>query len=1179
MPDKVHLWVREGGGGRRASIKRSMTGTDREAEMKHRSSWLFIIAMFLVSGWWWATDSHATSSAEISETYSRGIKLVESAEYPEAIELFSSLLNRCDRNLQCKAGVLFYLGRCRLELAQYQEADRFLDDAEKIYVQLGLGDPLATVWYTRARVLAAKGYYAKALDLYNKSAEVFFRSSNKRELLQVLANRSLALTNLSRHEEALRDLDRAEELVGEDRFHRISADLMNARGMVYARTQDNPRAVECYTRALEMYRQVENRQGMAAALNNLGHVHEAKSEYSDAQQKYSAALELAKKTGNPVLESVTVNNLANVNLRRGNYSQALKLYNGALDVAQRLQMKLLEAERLNNIGAAHMALADYPEALDYFSRSLELSRSIGAPEAQAWALHNLANISKEMGDLREALGYSATAVQLAKDTGNRWLQATSTLRRGNIYERCGVFPKAIQAYQEAARIQEEISDSLFRSVTLVDMANMFARRGRFTEAETNLEIALNLKMSIGVPVCDLLGQAALYYIEKPKFTDDPAYGLEQREKDLSQALRHMWKAEQEIRPHYPNDRMLLTYVKGRYFLEKEPQKAVTQFTDLASQAMASGSMRFRFLASVGLGLSLESLNELPQAESAFREAVATAEGIRKTLDPVGRKTFLHGEEILGMKHVAPYEGLARVLMKGGKPGEALNAAEFSKARSFSENLAQAGKGTSFGIDAQTVQNLEEIERRLRAKNEQLERCRSPEGDSKLASQVEHDIRQLEDRYGKLKAKTWLDYPRFYAARFGEPIPFEKAGIGTGEWVLAYDATDSGLLAFLLKGKSVVRSIFKPMSRPQLDRVIRQFRKPLEITPGLSPEGAIARLASFNLSAGRQLAKLLLEDLLPLLPQGEPVIVIPDDELGVVPFEALVLNDDGKVMTDAQIPYVVGADFFGDRNPVYYQHSITSLCLGRRQAKRVHSRNNLLVIADPVFQVSDARIKGEDAATRFARDEKSAHENPIVVAGVEDEERFLFERLPFTGELAKDLKNIYGDSCSIYTGFECTKELILKSLPTRLDQYDQLLLATHGYFGRDIPGIGEPVIVLTIVPPGTDGFLRMSEVMGLKIRAQTVAVAACQSGLGDVISGEGTMAMGRAFQYAGARSVLVSLWSVSERSSVNLFRTFFQFLKTGKSKLEALQQARALIRRDGPDHPFFWASFVLIGDVQ
>jgi len=100
-----------------------------------------------------------------------------------------------------------------------------------------------------------------------------------------------------------------------------------------------------------------------------------------------------------------------------------------------------------------------------------------------------------------------------------------------------------------------------------------------------------------------------------------------------------------------------------------------------------------------------------------------------------------------------------------------------------------------------------------------------------------------------------------------------------------------------------------------------------------------------------------------------------------------------------------------------------------------------------------------------------------------------------------------------------------------------------------------------------------------MNADMVALTACQTGLGKELSGEGVMGMGRAFQFAGAKSVLMSLWSVSEKSSTTLVENFFKNLKDGKNKLEALKLAREDIRKQGYDHPFYWAGFILVGEVN
>jgi CHAT domain-containing protein len=168
---------------------------------------------------------------------------------------------------------------------------------------------------------------------------------------------------------------------------------------------------------------------------------------------------------------------------------------------------------------------------------------------------------------------------------------------------------------------------------------------------------------------------------------------------------------------------------------------------------------------------------------------------------------------------------------------------------------------------------------------------------------------------------------------------------------------------------------------------------------------------------------------------------------------------------------------------------------------------------------------------------------------------------------------------LYTGLKANKGAFLKNIAPNLGDYSKIVFATHGYFGKGLPGINEPVLVFTLVPPGTDGYLRMSEVMGLRMNADVVALTACQTGLGKTISGEGTMGMGRAFQYAGAKSVLMSLWSVDEAASINLVESFFGHLRDGKNKTESLRLARDGIRKAGYDHPFFWSAFILVGETS
>jgi hypothetical protein len=366
-------------------------------------------------------------------------------------------------------------------------------------------------------------------------------------------------------------------------------------------------------------------------------------------------------------------------------------------------------------------------------------------------------------------------------------------------------------------------------------------------------------------------------------------------------------------------------------------------------------------------------------------------------------------------------------------------------------------------------------------------------------------------------------------------------------------------------------------------LVIQYRKPLEIVPGSKkPEEQLdAKLKSFNFTVGRELSNLLLTDVLDILPKGSSVIIVPDDCLGTIPFEMLALSDTGSVKSDKSLPYVSGAEFFGDRNRISYYQSVTALTLARNHSKGKAATGDLLVIADPVYSENekrDSKAPKKVAPTgSLASILKSL--NLMGAEGSNQKGGLHFPRLQLADELLKSFDRINPSSSHVLRGFEANKDNFLQNIKPSIKKYDEIVFYTHGYFGKDLFPIMEPVLVLTLVPPGTDGYLRMTEVMGLDMNADIVALTACQTGLGTRVSGEGTMGMGRAFQYAGAKSVLMSLWSVSEVASVKLVNSFFQNIKAGKTKPEALELARLELRKGIWNHPFFWAGFILVGETN
>jgi CHAT domain-containing protein len=127
-----------------------------------------------------------------------------------------------------------------------------------------------------------------------------------------------------------------------------------------------------------------------------------------------------------------------------------------------------------------------------------------------------------------------------------------------------------------------------------------------------------------------------------------------------------------------------------------------------------------------------------------------------------------------------------------------------------------------------------------------------------------------------------------------------------------------------------------------------------------------------------------------------------------------------------------------------------------------------------------------------------------------------------------------------------------------------------------PGrVNEPFLVLTQVgnPPGDDGLLKMSEIMDLKLNSDLVVLGACDTGGGDILEGDGVASLASAFQFAGAESVVLSLWELPSEASLLFMQNFYRRLKEGYSKTEAMELSRDAMRRRYAD-PYYWAVFAL-----
>ncbi|HYK19146.1 MAG TPA: CHAT domain-containing protein, partial [Pyrinomonadaceae bacterium] len=188
------------------------------------------------------------------------------------------------------------------------------------------------------------------------------------------------------------------------------------------------------------------------------------------------------------------------------------------------------------------------------------------------------------------------------------------------------------------------------------------------------------------------------------------------------------------------------------------------------------------------------------------------------------------------------------------------------------------------------------------------------------------------------------------------------------------------------------------------------------------------------------------------------------------------------------------------------------------------------------------------------------------------------RLPFTRQEADRILAIAPAGSSLKAlDFRANRSIATSG---ELSKYRYVHFATHGYL--DTTRAGLSAIVLSLIDEQgkpQDGFLRVHDIYNLKLPAELVVLSACETGLGKDVKGEGIEGLMRAFMYAGARRVVVSLWNVNDKGTAELMqRLYAGMLRSHKTPAAALRAAQIEMLRSAQwQSPYYWAAFVMQGE--
>jgi CHAT domain-containing protein len=366
-----------------------------------------------------------------------------------------------------------------------------------------------------------------------------------------------------------------------------------------------------------------------------------------------------------------------------------------------------------------------------------------------------------------------------------------------------------------------------------------------------------------------------------------------------------------------------------------------------------------------------------------------------------------------------------------------------------------------------------------------------------------------------------------------------------EYVLEFFLGERRSFAWLVTSNDVSVEILP--GRQEIEKAVEPYLAAINTRPN---NLYLERRLATQRELAEKLCSQLLGRLAGRLAPDKQLIVVPDGILYYLPFETLRHN--GRYLVeDHDLRYAPSASLLG-------------LLRALQSQAKAEDKLDLLAFGDPLFSPEGTKPKrgiNDIDATRQA---------------VNATDGFQLDALPWTRNEVEGIAKLFApDRCRVFLGKESTEEAI-KAAPLR--RYRRLHLATHALANEKNPS--RSAIVLTLdADPQEDGFLEVGEIAELDLDCDLVVLSACQTGRGQLFSGEGIVGLSRAFLYAGARSVVVSLWNVSDLSTSALMKNFYQHLIRNMSNAAALREAKLQMLRSDTEtrHPYYWAPFIIIGN--
>ncbi|NEO52816.1 MAG: tetratricopeptide repeat protein [Okeania sp. SIO3B5] len=935
---------------------------------------------------------------------------------------------------------------------------------------------------------------------------------------------------------------------------------LNQRGIELYKQGKYDEAVPLLEQSLAIRKGVlgDEHLGVATSLNNLAELYKSQGRYTEAEPLFKQALEMRQKllgTKHPdVAESLK--NLAALYSSQGRYTKALSLYQLALKM-------ILEKEQLGSLGYArypfvatslndsallHYFQGRYTEAEQLFKRALRAAQREGKHSLVIYSFNNLAALYYSQGRYTEAEPFYKQALWMRKKLlGTKHPDVAQSLNNlAALYYSQGRYAEAEPFYKQALWMRKKLlgTEHLDVASSLNDLATLYHYQDRYIEAKLLYKEALKMRKKLlgdeHPDVASSLNNLAALYYSQDRYTEaEPLY---------KEALKMRKKLLGDEHPDVAtslNNLAVLYYSQGQYTeaellyqqaLETRKKLLGAEHPDVATSL---NNLAALYSSQDNMALALQFLERglEVQEKNLTRNLVAGSESQKQDY----LKTISEAKDGVISLHLqtAPDNPTAAAL-------------------AFTTILRRKGRLLDFltinqqllrqQLDSQGQEWLEKLNTIYSLLSTLLynqPKNLSPEDYRERFADLQQQAKNLEDKIGRRHNEFWEATQPVTIEDIQPLIPVNAALV---EFV-QYEPYDPKTRKWgePRYGVYVLTSEGEPQgidlgTVAEIESTMELFR--LSLRDKGTPQQQLK-------DAARELDQKLMQPVRQLLGSTQQILISPDSNLNLIPFEALVDENNRYLIENYRFTYLSsGRDLL--------RFTSTS---EKRSKKSV-------LLGNPNF--SD---KGD-----------------VTIRGDFDVSEWILGKLPGTEEEVKAIGELL--EVEPLLGTAATEEAV-----KQVESPFILHIATHGFFEttktRDDPptvdsnSLLRSGLVLAGFKQekigGDNGLLTALEATGLNLSGtELVVLSACDTGLGGISPGEGIYGLRRAFAIAGSQSQLISLWKVDDEATKELMVKYYgRLLKQNMGRTEALRKTQLEMLRGETErdysHPYYWASFIPSGN--